>query len=112
MTPALLTRMSIGRPSALSSSPSAATLASDDRSMLLRVELGVGDGGPDLGGRRLALGAVADRHDDVGAGGGQAFGHAKAQPAVGAGDDGEFSGQIGNGEGEVSHDTNANRTTV
>ena len=42
MTPALLIRMSMGRPSALRSSPSAATLSSDDRSRLLIVSLASG----------------------------------------------------------------------
>src|SRR5689334_11306573 len=42
MTPALLIRMSIGRPSALSCSPSAATEASDERSSGLMVSLASG----------------------------------------------------------------------
>ena len=42
MMPALLIRMSIGLPSALSSSPSALTLASDDRSRLLIVSFALG----------------------------------------------------------------------
>src|SRR5215208_3532587 len=42
MMPALLIKMSMGRPSALSSSPSALTLASDDKSRLLIVSLAVG----------------------------------------------------------------------
>jgi hypothetical protein len=48
ITPALLMRMSMGLPSALSSSPSAATLANDDRSRFLIVSFafGTGDGGP------------------------------------------------------------------
>ncbi len=42
MTPALLIRMSIGRPSAVSSSPSVATLGSDDRSSCRMLSLAWG----------------------------------------------------------------------
>jgi hypothetical protein len=45
--------------------------------------------------RGLTLGAVADRHDNVGPGCGQPAGQSESQTAVGSGDDGELSGQIG-----------------
>ena len=52
----------------------------------------------DLLDRGFALGAVADRHDDVGARGGQPGGEAEAEAGVGAGDDRQLSGQIGDGD--------------
>ncbi len=75
-------------------------------------QFGVGDLGADVGDRGFALGAVADRHDHVGACGGEAFGDAESQSAVGTGDDGEFPGEVGEGEGEISHAGDVNRTTV
>ena len=67
MTPALLIKMSSGRPSAASSSPSAATLFSDDRSRCLMLSLAAGNS------RRISVIAVsplvllANRHHDVSA---------------------------------------------
>ena len=46
----------------------------------------------------FALGAVANCHDDVGAARGQPGGQAQTEPGVRAGDDGQLSGQIGNGD--------------
>ncbi len=88
----------MGLPSALSSSPSASTLASDDRSRLLIVSFAFGHRGADLLDRGFALGAVANCHDHVGAGGGQPGGQPETEAGVRAGDDGQLSGQVGNGD--------------
>ncbi|CAO0833576.1 hypothetical protein SMICM17S_13081 [Streptomyces microflavus] len=53
--------------------------------------------GQDLGAGLLALGGGADGQDDLGTGLGEAAGGFLAGAAVGAGDDGEFSGQVGHG---------------
>src|SRR6202022_2329816 len=45
--------------------------------------------------RGLTLGAVADSHDNVGAGRGQPTGQAESQAAVGSGDDSQLPGQVG-----------------
>ena len=58
-------------------------------------QLRVGHRRADLLDRRFALGAVADRHDDVGARSGQAGSDAETEAGVGAGDDGQLSGLIG-----------------
>ena len=67
-------------------------------------EFGARDGGADLCGRRLAFGAVADGHDDVGSRGGKPLGDAEAKAAVRPGDDCEFSGKIGHAELKFGHD--------
>ncbi len=64
-------------------------------------QLGVGNRRADFLDRRLTLGAVADRHDDVGAGGGQPSGQPEPQTAVGSGDDDQLPRQIGHGGDEI-----------
>ena len=64
-------------------------------------QLGVGDRRADFLDRRLALGAIADRHDDIGAGGGQPPGQPEPQTTVGPGDDDQLPRQIGHGGDEI-----------
>jgi hypothetical protein len=64
-------------------------------------EAGGGHGGADVVGGRFALGAVADREHHVGTGRGQRLCQTEAQPAVGAGDDGESAGEVGNVESQT-----------
>ena len=59
-------------------------------------QLRVRHSGADLFDRRFSLRAVADRHDDVGACSGQAGSDAETEAGVGAGNDGQLSGLIGN----------------
>lgn len=78
----------------------------------LEGQLRGGHRGADLGGRGFAFGLVADRHDHLGARGREALGDPETEATVGAGDDGECAGQIGNGQGEGSHGADVNRTIV
>ncbi len=64
-------------------------------------QLGVGHLGADLLDGGFAFGAVADGHHHVGACGRQSGGEPEAEAGVRAGDDGELSGQVGDGDGEV-----------
>ncbi len=52
----------------------------------------------DAGGGLLPLGRVADRHQDLGAALREPGGDDEADAVAGAGDDGEFPGQVGNGD--------------
>ena len=58
-------------------------------------QLRVGNRCTDLLDRRFTFRAVADRHDDIGAGSGQAGSGAETEAGVGAGDDRQLSGLIG-----------------
>src|SRR6185437_2889941 len=100
MMPALLIRMSIGRPSALSSPPSALTLASYDRSRLLIVSFAFGTVARicSIADSPLAWLRMADH---VGAGRRQPGGQPQAEAGVRAGDDGQLAGQVGNGDCEL-----------
>ena len=93
--PALLIRRSIGR--ALGIEFLAERFDAGQRGQVERFDgqLRVWHGGADLLDRRLTLRAIADRHDDVGARSRQAGSDAEAEAGVGAGDDGQFSGLIG-----------------
>ena len=55
------------------------------------------NGGDDPLNRGRTLGSVADGHDDLSARAGQAPGEAEAGAVAGAGDNGEFPGQVGYG---------------
>ncbi len=62
-------------------------------------QFGFGDLRPDLVDRGFTLGAIADRHHDIGACRRQPVGQAEAEAGVGTGDDGQLSGQIGDTDG-------------
>src|ERR1700733_12910570 len=64
-------------------------------------QLRIGNRCPNLVDGGLTLGAIADRHHDVGARCAQATGQSESQAAVGSGDDGQLSGQIGHGGDEI-----------
>ena len=99
MTPALLIRMWIGRPSSRRASPSAATDASDDRSSVAQRHGRVADAArgssataasPLRGlrtGRTTSAPAAARRGGD-----------AEADAVAGAGDDGALAGEVGDGD--------------
>ena len=98
MTPALLIRMWIGRPSSRRVAPSAAIEAREDRSSSRSDTAAPGVCSRIARDRGLALARVADGQDDLGAGGGEPAGDPEPDAVAGAGDDGALAGEVGDGD--------------
>ena len=81
--------MSIGRPSASSSSANDATDASDERSSAAHLDAGTRRALADARRGVLALLEVADRHDELGAGAREAGGDLESDAVARAGDESE-----------------------